>query len=210
MRRLLPTAKSFLIHSGQTGALLAIGVLAMAAAPSATRTAVAAEAPQAHSAPIAPPIKAEVEPAGPVTRKLAFDMPVKGYAINSRFGLRRLASESKARAHNGIDIAAPKGTAVFAAAEGRVLRSGYQAGGYGNFIELRHPNGMTTIYAHLSRIDVASGQEVAHGQRIGLVGSTGFSTGPHLHFEVKRNGGQVNPERVLGRSFDLVIKSPQG
>lgn len=207
MRRLLPNAKSFLIHSGQTGALLAMGVLAMAAAPSATRTAVAEESAHAYAAPVAPPVMAEVEKPGPVTRKLAFDMPLKGHAINSRFGLRKLAMESKARAHKGVDIAAPRGTAVFSAAEGRVVRTGYEAGGYGHFIEVRHPNGMSTLYAHLSRVDVTSGIEVAHGQRIGLVGSTGFSTGPHLHFEVRRGGAQINPERVVGREFDVAVKS---
>lgn len=210
MRRLLPIAKSFLLQSGQAAALAAVGVLAMAAAPGANHAAGAEEANRADAAPVAPPVVAELESPGPLTRQLAFDMPVAGHAINSRFGLRKLSSESRARAHKGVDIAAPRGTAVFSAAEGRVARIGYEAGGYGHFIEVLHPNGMSTLYAHLSRVDVSSGAEIAHGQRIGLVGSTGFSTGPHLHFEVRRGGVQIDPERVVGRSFDLVIKSAQG
>jgi murein DD-endopeptidase MepM/ murein hydrolase activator NlpD len=163
--------------------------------------------PALPAAPVAPPIQAEAEAAGPVMRQIVFSAPVRGYEINSAFGLRKLAIEARARAHKGVDIAAPKGTSVFTAAEGTVLRTGYDAGGYGNFIEVRHPNGLSTVYGHLSRIDVASGDSVAAEQRIGLVGSTGYSTGPHLHFEVRRNGGQVNPTRVVGRSFDVAVKA---
>lgn len=212
MRRLLPSAlvsraKSLLIHSGQTAAFAAVAVLAAAAAPNVTREAARDAEPLAKAAPVAPPVKAEVEDAGPVIRQIAFAAPVKGYAINSPFGLRKLAVEAKARAHKGVDIAAPKGTGVFTAAEGQIVRTGYEAGGYGNFIEVRHPNGMSTLYGHLSRIDVARGATVTEGQRIGLVGSTGFSTGPHLHFEVRRGGAQVNPTKVLGRSFSVAVKT---
>ena len=199
-------AKSLLIHSGQTAAFAAVAVLAAAAAPNvATQPPSPLTDPKA--APVAPPVKAEVEDAGPVMRQIAFAAPVRGYAVNSKFGLRKLAIEAKARAHKGVDIAAPKGTGVFTAAEGRVVRTGYEAGGYGNFIEVRHPNGMSTLYAHLSRIDVTRGAAIATGQRIGLVGSTGYSTGPHLHFEVRRNDAQVNPAKVVGRSFSVAAKT---
>jgi murein DD-endopeptidase MepM/ murein hydrolase activator NlpD len=151
--------------------------------------------------PEPPPVLAVAEPAGPVTRTIAFGEPVRGFAINSRFGMRRLGGEPGARMHKGVDIAAPRGTTVYSAAEGEIVRIGHQPSGYGNFIEMRHPNGMTTMYAHLSRIDVASGDRVLAGERIGLVGSTGYSTGPHLHFEVKRGGTQVNPARVVGETF---------
>ena len=212
MRRLLSSApvsraKSLLIHSGQTAAFAAVAVLAAAAAPNAAREAALEQAPVAKAAPVSPPVKAKVEDAGPVTRQIAFAAPVRGYAINSPYGLRKLAVEARARAHKGVDIAAPKGTGVFTAAEGEVIRTGYEPGGYGNFIEVRHPNGMSTVYGHLSRIDVGHGEAVAAGQRIGLVGSTGYSTGPHLHFEVRRNGAQVNPTKVMGRSFAVVVRA---
>lgn len=111
------------------------------------------------------------------------------------------------RNHEGVDIAAPQGTGVFVAAEGAVVRTGYDAAGYGRFVEIRHPNGMSTLYGHLSRLDVASGDRVEGGQRIGLVGSTGRSTGPHLHFEVRRGDRQVNPVKVLGREFQVVVQT---
>jgi len=208
MRRLLSPAlaaraKSLLIHSGQTAAFAAVAVLAAAAAPNAAREAALKPA---VVDPVPPPLKAHAQKPGPVVRHIAFSAPVRGYAVNSPFGLRKLAIERKARAHKGVDIAAPQGTTVFTAAEGVVVRAGYQASGYGNFIEVRHPNGLSTVYGHLSRIDVAKGQAVTVGERIGLVGSTGYSTGPHLHFEVRRGGGQVNPAKVVDRSFPVVVK----
>lgn len=206
MRRLMPPARSFLIHSSQTLALAAIAVLAMAAAPNA---APVDAAPEVGSVPSAPPVTAVAEPAGPMMRPVLFAEPVRGYAINSKFGLRRLGGEPGARAHKGVDIAAPKGTSVYASAEGRVVRIGYDPQGYGNFVEMRHPNGMTTLYAHMSRVDVGSGRAVSAGERVGLVGSTGYSTGPHLHFEVRRGGVQINPAKVIGRTFQVVVEGPK-
>ncbi len=136
-------------------------------------------------------------------RELAFEAPVRGYAINSKYGRRTLGGQT--RTHEGIDIAAPKGTGVFVTSEGQVVRTGFDAGGYGRFVEVRHPNGMTSLYGHLSRVDVHSGMSLAPGQRLGLVGSTGRSTGPHLHFEVRRGGRPVNPERVIGQSFQVAV-----
>lgn len=202
MRRLLPTARSFLTHSGQIVALGAVAVLAMAAAPLTPGGAPAPDQP--FAVPEAPPMTAVAEPAGPVTRQIVFDEPVKGYAVNSPFGLRRLPGQA-ARHHEGVDIAAPQGTGVYVSAEGRVLRTGYDAAGYGRFVEIAHPNGMTTLYGHLSRLDVASGDAVTSGERIGLVGSTGRSTGPHLHFEVRRGGRQVNPVKVMGQAFQVRV-----
>ena len=202
MRRLLPTARSFLIHSGQAASLAGVAVLAMAAAP---LTPSHDQAPvEALAAPEAPPMTAVAEPAGPVTRLIAFNAPVRNHGINSPFGLRRLPGQA-ARNHEGVDIAAPRGTSVYVAAEGMVLRTGYDPAGYGRFVEIRHPNGMSTLYGHLSRLDVASGDAVEAGARIGLVGSTGRSTGPHLHFEVRRGARQVNPVKVMGRTFEVVI-----
>ena len=203
MRRLLPTARSFLIHSGQAVGLAGVAVMAMAFAPPLSTPD--ADAPtEVPGVPEAPPMTAVAEPAGPVTRMIAFIAPVRGYAINSVFGLRRLPGQA-ARRHEGVDIAAPQGTQVSVAAEGSVVRTGYEPAGYGRFIEILHPNGMTTFYAHLNRIDVASGDAVEVGERIGLVGSTGRSTGPHLHFEVRRSERQVNPVKVMGREFEVAI-----
>lgn len=200
MRRLLPTARSFLTHSGQAMVLGVVAVLAMAAAPLNPRPALAED----FAVPEAPPVTAVAAPAGPVTRQITFIEPVRGYAVNSAFGMRRLPGHA-ARHHDGVDIAAPRGTGVLVAAEGRVLRTGYDAGGYGKFIEVVHPNGMSTLYGHLSRVDVATGDAVGVGERIGLVGSTGRSTGPHLHFEVRRGDRQINPVRVMGESFPVVV-----
>ncbi len=205
MRRLLPTARSFLFHSGQAAALASVAVLAMAAAPT-PEPYIAIEEAEA-STPVPPPVTAEARPAGPITRLIAFVEPLKGYAVNSAFGLRRLATEAHARQHKGVDIAAPIGTSVFVACEGEVIRTGYDAGGYGRFIEVRHPNGMSTLYAHLSRVDVASGDRLGSGERIGLVGTTGRSTGPHLHFEVRRDHAQINPVSVLGQEFEVRVEA---
>lgn len=206
MRSPVSITRSFLIHSGQTLMLAGMAVLAMAAAPMGP-VSVAAAADTTAESPEAAPVQAVAEPAGPVTREIEFSGPVRGYGVNSPYGLRKLAGEARARAHKGVDIAAPRGTGVYVAAEGRVLRTGYDAGGYGNFIEVAHPNGMTTLYGHLSRVDVASGMVLESGHRIGLVGSTGYSTGPHLHFEVTRNGRTVNPAKVVGRAFAVVIRA---
>ena len=203
MRRLYPTARAFLTHSGQTGVLLGVAVLAMAMAPADREPRI-----QTFALPERPPVTAVAEPAGPLTRPLTFEEPVRGFAINSRFGMRRLGGEPGVRMHKGVDIAAPQGTSVYSSAEGEIVRIGHQPAGYGNFIEMRHPNGMTTMYAHLSRIDVGSGDRVQAGERIGLVGSTGYSTGPHLHFEVRRGGDQVNPTRVVGQTFQVVVPAP--
>ncbi|MCS6987831.1 MAG: M23 family metallopeptidase [Sphingomonadaceae bacterium] len=96
------------------------------------------------------------------------------------------------RLHQGVDFAAPTGTPVVASAAGRVTLAGW-SGGYGQVVEVDHGRGLKTRYAHLSRIDVRPGQAVGQGQRIGAVGSTGLSTGPHLHYEVWRDGRAVNP-----------------
>jgi murein DD-endopeptidase MepM/ murein hydrolase activator NlpD len=207
MRRLLPTARSFLIHSGQTVGLLMVATLAMAAAPQAMMQAVDAPAPAPDARPSAPEVVAAVEPAGPPVRIMQFLAPVSGYDINSSFGRRYLSQEAHARQHKGVDIAAPMGTPVTAAAEGVVTAAG-RNGGYGNFVEVRHPNGLRTFYAHLSRIDVRAGSRVEAGQGIGRVGSTGYSTGPHLHFEVRRGGQHVNPARYIGREFAIELTTP--
>ncbi len=96
------------------------------------------------------------------------------------------------RMHNGMDVAGPVGTAIKAVKEGRVVYSGWM-GGYGYAIDVQHPSGLRTRYAHCSALKVSVGQQVARGQVIAAMGSTGHSTGPHLHFEVHKNGRAVDP-----------------
>lgn len=99
--------------------------------------------------------------------------------------------------HNGIDIGAKSGSPIFAAGAGKVIFAAYGSG-YGNYIVIDHGDKISTLYGHCSRLLVSAGQEVRQGQRIALVGSTGLSTGPHLHFEVRVNGKPVNPASYMG------------
>ena len=101
------------------------------------------------------------------------------------------------RFHSGIDFPAPKGTPVVAAGGGRVAYARWHPLGYGLLVSIEHTGSVKTRYAHLSRILVAPGEQVAAGERVGLVGSTGFSTGPHLHFEVRVRGAAVDPLTAL-------------
>ena len=94
-----------------------------------------------------------------------------------------------------MDIGAPYGSPIYAAIDGVVAMAG-RAGGYGNFVKLNHAGGVATGYGHMSRIAVSRGQHVSRGQVIGYVGSTGMSTGPHLHWEVWKNGRAVNPRSI--------------
>jgi len=121
--------------------------------------------------------------------------PVDG-RVSSAFGPRKLADEEHARQHHGLDIAAPTGTPIRAARAGVVAFAGPR-GGYGNTIEIDHGDGLSTLYAHASAIDVEEGDRVRAGKPIGAVGSTGRSTGPHLHFEIRRDGEPVDPASVL-------------
>ncbi|MGC1379461.1 MAG: peptidoglycan DD-metalloendopeptidase family protein [Candidatus Baltobacteraceae bacterium] len=120
-----------------------------------------------------------------------FAWPVTG-TITSPFGWRSNPFGGSPEFHQGLDIAAPTGTTVTAAAGGTVIMAQWY-GGYGNYILIDHGGGYSTGYGHLSAIFVANGQSVQRGQAIGAVGSTGQSTGPHLHFEVRINGKPVDP-----------------
>lgn len=118
--------------------------------------------------------------------------PVSGI-ITSRFGNRESIRTS---GHTGLDIAAPAGTPIKAAADGKVIFSGY-SGGYGYVVKLDNGNGVQTYYGHCSKLYVSSGEKVEAGDVIAAVGSTGNSTGNHLHFEVRVNGVEVNPQNYL-------------
>ena len=115
--------------------------------------------------------------------------------ITSGFGYRTHPILGYRRFHRGLDIGAAHGTPILATTDGQVARAGW-GGGYGNVVELNHGGGLATRYGHMSRIAVAPGQRVRQGQVIGYVGSTGFSTGPHLHYEMFRGGQLVDPRSV--------------
>jgi murein DD-endopeptidase MepM/ murein hydrolase activator NlpD len=117
--------------------------------------------------------------------------------LSSRFGYRTDPLRGKVRMHSGIDIPAPLGTPIQASAGGFVRFAG-SAGGYGRMIEIAHGDGLTTRYAHLSQILVQPGAPIARGETIALMGSTGRSTGSHLHFEVRDHGRPANPLAYLG------------
>jgi murein DD-endopeptidase MepM/ murein hydrolase activator NlpD len=122
-----------------------------------------------------------------------FGWPIEGrIRIVSKFGYRRHPIWGRLDLHTGIDIAAPFGKPIMCADSGEVIYSGWWDG-YGKAVVIDHGRGYTTVYGHMSRILVDTGQKTGKNQVIGLVGSTGFSTGPHLHFEIRYNGKPVNP-----------------
>ena len=122
--------------------------------------------------------------------------PVDNLKFTSNFGIRSDPFHGTARMHAGVDIPGATGTPIYATANGTIARA-ERAGGYGNLIEVDHGKGIATRYGHLSRILVASGTRVVRGQMIGYMGSTGRSTGPHLHYEVRIDGHAVNPVPFL-------------
>lgn len=126
---------------------------------------------------------------------IKFQRPLSG-RVSSQFGTRFHPIDKTTKFHAGLDIAVATGTTVGSAADGTVSYAGW-SGGYGNLVIIDHPDGRQTRYAHLSSISVSAGEQVSQGQRIALSGSTGKSTGPHLHFEVRENGRPVDPTRIL-------------
>ncbi|WP_338460832.1 peptidoglycan DD-metalloendopeptidase family protein [Synechococcus elongatus] len=146
------------------------------------KTAVAPELPSLNSDELLP---------GGSDRFAGYIWPARGI-LSSGYGWRW------GRMHRGIDIAGPVGTPIVAAAAGVVVTAGWNSGGYGNLVEIQHPNGSLTLYAHNNRILVRPGERVQQGQIVAEMGSTGRSTGPHLHFEVHpRGNGAVNPIAYL-------------
>lgn len=137
----------------------------------------------------------------------SFIWPVASYVyVSSRFGLRIHPITGQEKSHTGIDIASNMGTTVYAADGGTVSLAAWN-GGYGNCVMIDHGNGYVTLYGHLSSYNVSSGQNVGQGDVIGAVGSTGNSTGPHLHFEVLKNGNRIDPEQFYS---GLVISADAG
>jgi len=130
-------------------------------------------------------------------------MPLAGDpALTSPFGYRADPFLGRPMLHPGVDLAEPYGTEIHAAAAGRVVHAGF-AGGYGIMVEVDHGNGLSTRYAHMSEALVAEGEEVGKGAVLGRIGSTGRSTGPHLHYEVRIDGEPVDPERFLRAGSEL-------
>jgi murein DD-endopeptidase MepM/ murein hydrolase activator NlpD len=134
--------------------------------------------------------------------------PMEVSRITSGFSMRMHPIMHTWRAHKGVDYGAPTGTPVRTIGDGQVEYAGTQ-NGYGNVVEIDHGKGNTTVYAHLSRIDVHKGQLVQRGQRVGAVGSTGWATGPHLHFEFREQGQQRDPLEVARRNVAPVELTAQ-
>ncbi len=119
--------------------------------------------------------------------------PVSGYTLTSPFGMRLHPVLGYQRMHNGIDMACAQGTPIYATRAGTVTTASYQAGGAGYYVSINHLDGFSSIYMHMTHFVVSAGQSVSQGQLIGYVGSTGISTGPHLHFGISYAGSYVNP-----------------
>jgi len=134
---------------------------------------------------------------GRIVHALPLRWPVRG-PVKSGFGLRRSPWNGAREVHEGIDIGSPPGTPIESPAAGTVVEASSQ-GGLGKHVTLDHGNGVRSRYGHLKKLDVKVGQRVAKGQVIGLVGSTGRSTGPHLHYEVVVAGKPVDPSPFLGK-----------
>jgi murein DD-endopeptidase MepM/ murein hydrolase activator NlpD len=124
--------------------------------------------------------------------------------FTSGFGVRSDPFRGRAAMHGGIDLAGPYGTPIYATADGIVAKSEWNSGGYGNLVEINHGNGIETRYGHLSRLIAQPGQRVRRGDLIGLMGSTGRSTGNHLHYEVRIDGRAVNPVPFM-QSTDMLL-----
>lgn len=127
---------------------------------------------------------------------MPYGSPLRFASISSGYGSRWHPIYGEVRFHAGIDMAAPYGTPVYATSSGVIIVAG-SCGGYGQCVAIDHGGGVVSVYGHLSRIDVYPGRRVGSGQEIGLVGSTGVSTGPHLHYEIRINGSPVNPRPYL-------------
>ena len=135
-------------------------------------------------------------------RSLPVSVPAPGAQISSRFGQRKDPFLGRLAFHSGIDFRTRTGTPVHASGAGTVVSAG-RNGGYGNMVEVDHGHGLTTRYAHLSKVLVKKGQRVMAGDVIAKSGNTGRSTGPHLHYEIRKNGKAINPMRILKAAYEL-------
>ncbi len=133
-----------------------------------------------------------IAPAPQMSVSVPSRMPVEGVRLTSGYGMRNHPILRQRRRHNGVDLAAGYGTPVYATADGRVGRAEW-FGSYGNYVQIEHGGNLETRYAHLSSYTVEAGELVQRGDLIGYIGSTGRSTGPHLHYEVRVEGEPVDP-----------------
>lgn len=143
-----------------------------------------------HAAPLQAPMLTET------SMFMPFVYPVMGPRLSSDFGMRKHPLKKVRRHHHGIDLAAPIDAPIRAIAPGRVMYAD-PWGGYGKFVVIDHGEGLTSHYGHCNVLKVQPGQTVRAGDIIGTVGSSGASTGPHLHFEVRRDGKPTDPEKLL-------------
>ena len=139
-------------------------------------------------------------------RRVFLASPMEFSRVTSGFAMRFHPLQQKWRQHLGVDYGAPTGTPVRSVGDGVVSFAGWQ-NGYGNLVQINHGHGKSTLYAHLSRKNVKTGERVQQGQRLGAVGSTGWSTGPHLHFEFRVNGQHQDPLRVAKASEAVALDS---
>lgn len=183
-----------------------------AVAPAATMPAISplpspmlpAGGPEFHSAVLGWTASSVTSPTGDLLK-----MPVSAGRLSSRFGIRHDPMNGRLRAHSGIDIPDVAGAPVRTAASGVVTFAGWRRG-YGNLVEIDHGSGSATRYGHLGVITVMFGTSLPQGEVIGLIGSTGRSTGPHLHFEVRQDGMAVDPLRHLGQALPAPVPIPPG
>lgn len=140
--------------------------------------------------PLSAAARAAAGISGPVS--IPSRTPLDGLTMTSNFGMRVHPVLGGLRAHKGIDLSAPVGTPIHATADGVVGKAAW-FGGYGLYVQLEHGNDLETRYGHMSRLNVAEGQHIHKGDIVGYVGTTGRSTGPHLHYEVRVSGVAVNP-----------------
>lgn len=194
-------------------ALTAAGLIAFAPAHSQNPNPFGASGPTRAGAPDLRSLFATWEQAERQVSAGVFAIPsmtpVASYRLTSTYGTRSDPFRGSRRMHNGIDMAGPIGTPIYATADGVVGRAQW-VGGYGRYVEINHGGGMQTRYGHLSEYIVAPNQRVTRGQLIGRMGSTGRSTGSHLHYEVRIDGRPVNPVPFMTSTDYLVSLGTPG
>jgi murein DD-endopeptidase MepM/ murein hydrolase activator NlpD len=141
---------------------------------------------------------------GQSKRRAFLASPMEFSRVTSGFAMRMHPILNSWKQHKGVDYGAPTGTPIRAVGDGVVDFAGWQ-NGYGNVVEIRHSNLRSTVYAHMSQVDVRRGQRIEQGARVGTVGATGWATGPHLHFEVKVAGVQQDPTIMAKASETTVL-----